>query len=447
MGRWACVQELEDLRIMQQDIQRKEKAHAELIQSQAKRLEELENLYKDEQVTRKKLFNTIQDMKGKIRVYCRIRPMLDFEEQRGQKPALFAPDELTVSHYWKDEKKPREYPFDEVFAPADPQSRVFAETKYLVQSACDGYNVCIFAYGQTGSGKTFTIYGTDGDPGLTPRGISELFRIIESNYSKYTFSIKLYMLELYQDTLMDLLVLDKDRGDKKAPRLDIKKDSRTGMVTVPGAFVVEVTSAKQLMDEIARGQKSRHVSSTQMNRESSRSHLIISIMIQATNLQTQAVTHGKLSFVDLAGSERTKKSGSVGEQMREAQAINKSLSALGDVISALASEAVHIPFRNHKLTMLMSDSLGGNAKTLMFVNVSPTDSNLDESQNSLLYAQRVRTIKNEARKNEDSTVVVTLKKKIEYWKEQAGLPPHARDQVELQNIEDNVQLGDEAEQQ
>ena len=331
----------------------------------------------------------------------------------------------------------------QVFVPDDSQAKVFAETKYLVQSACDGYNVCIFAYGQTGSGKTFTIYGSERDPGLTPRGITELFRIIDGNYSKYTFSIKLYMLELYQDSLRDLL-MPESKG-AKAPRLDIKKDARTGMVTVPGALVVEVTSAKQLMDEIKRGQEGRHVSSTAMNIESSRSHLIISILIQATNLQTQAVTHGKLSFVDLAGSERIKKSGSVGEQMREAQAINKSLSALGDVISALASEQGHIPFRNHKLTMLMSDSLGGNAKTLMFVNVSPTDSNLDESQNSLQYAQRVRTIKNEARRNEDSSAVVALKRKIEYWKEQAGLPPHARDQLELMAVADEVQLGEEAE--
>ena len=331
----------------------------------------------------------------------------------------------------------------QVFKAEDPQNKVFAETKYLVQSACDGYNVCIFAYGQTGSGKTFTIYGSESDPGLTPRGITELFRIIETNFNKYSFSIKLYMLELYQDTLMDLLAPAKK--DERAPRLDIKKDARTGMVTVPGAQVIEVTSARQLMDEIVRGQKSRHTSSTQMNRESSRSHLIMTVLIQATNLQTQAVTHGKLSFVDLAGSERIKKSGSVGEQMREAQAINKSLSALGDVISALASESVHIPFRNHKLTMLMSDSLGGNAKTLMFVNVSPTDSNLDESQNSLLYAQRVRTIKNEARRNEDSIAVTQLKRRIEYWKEQAGLPPQARDHVELMVVDDSVQLGDEHE--
>lgn len=326
----------------------------------------------------------------------------------------------------------------QVFSAVQSQESVFQETKYLVQSACDGYNVCIFAYGQTGSGKTFTIYGSDSDPGLTPRAVQELFRVIEQNHSKFSFSVKLYMLELYQDSLMDLLL---PRDEKATARLDIKKDARTGMVSVPGALIVEVTSARQLMDEIVRGQKSRHVSSTQMNRESSRSHLIMSILIESTNLQTQSVTHGKLSFVDLAGSERIKKSGSVGEQMKEAAAINKSLSALGDVISALASEQGHIPFRNHKLTMLMSDSLGGNAKTLMFVNVSPTDTNLDESQNSLLYAQRVRTIKNDARRNEDSSVVTALRKRIEYWKDQAGLPPHARDFVELVDVQDCVQNG------
>lgn len=151
------------------------------------------------------------------------------------------------------------------------------------------------------------------------------------------------------------------------------------MVVVAGVSMVEVTSAKDLLASLEAGQNRRHVSSTQMNRESSRSHLIMSIIIESTNLQTQTVTKGKLSFVDLAGSERVKKSGSTGEQLNEAKAINKSLSALGDVISALATEQGHIPYRNHKLTMLMRDSLGGNAKTLMFVNISPTDANLDES--------------------------------------------------------------------
>ncbi|KXZ52314.1 hypothetical protein GPECTOR_10g946 [Gonium pectorale] len=440
----ADTVELEELRELKADIERKEKQQAAIIDQQARRLEELEKLYKEEQITRKRYFNMMEDMKGKIRVYCRVRPMLTFESDKGQVAALLIPDELTVCHAWKDEKKPREYGFDTVFPPGTSQDQVFEDTKHLVQSAVDGYNVCIFAYGQTGSGKTFTIYGNERDPGLTPRGVAELFRIINRDGGKYTFSVSVYMLELYQDTLQDLLLPPAPKNMRQppeVPKLDIKKDPK-GMVTVVGATIVEVTSAKELMSAIEAGQQRRHVASTQMNRESSRSHLIISIIIESTNLQTQSVAKGKLSFVDLAGSERVKKSGSTGENLKEAQAINKSLSALGDVISALATEQQHIPYRNHKLTMLMSDSLGGNAKTLMFVNVSPTDSNIDETQNSLQYATRVRTIKNDATKNEANKEMLRLKKQVEYWKEQAGLPAEQRDIVDLVDVSDTRSMAD-----
>ena len=172
---------------------------------------------------------------------------------------------------------------------------------------------------------------------------------------------------------------EQDEGPSK---LDIKKDAK-GWVTVTNSTVVPVGSKEDIMNVIDAGLSVRKTTSTKMNVESSRSHLIFSLIIETTDLQTQQVTRGKLSFVDLAGSERVKKSGATGDTMKEAQAINKSLSALGDVISALADEKAHIPYRNHKLTMLMSDSLGGNAKTLMFVNVSPADGNLEETQNSL----------------------------------------------------------------
>jgi hypothetical protein len=155
--------------------------------------------------------------------------------------------------------------------------------------------------------------------------------------------------------------------------------------------------------------------------------LIFSLVIETTDLQTQAVTRGKLSFVDLAGSERTKKSGAAGEQMKEAQAINKSLSALGNVISALASESGHIPYRDHKLTMLMSDSLGGNAKTLMFVNVSPTDDNLEETQNSLTYATRVRTIKNDTSKDVVNKEMARLKAALAAARAKSGDGPETQD--------------------
>mmetsp|Transcript_14101 Transcript_14101/g.44908 ORF Transcript_14101/g.44908 Transcript_14101/m.44908 type:complete len:389 (+) Transcript_14101:310-1476(+) len=381
----------------------------------------------------------MEDMKGKIRVYARTRPMSVKELNENQKDVLTIPDDFTLEHPWKDEKKPRSYQFDAVFPGNTSQEAVFEDTKYLVQSAIDGYNVCIFAYGQTGSGKTHTIYGQADNPGLTPRAVEELFRLVERDGSKYSFSMKCYMLELYQDYLQDLLLempaKSPGPGKQEVPKLEIKKDQK-GMVVVAGATLIPVSSHRELMAVIDGGLKRRHVAGTQMNRESSRSHLVMSVVIEAVNLQTQIATKGKLSFVDLAGSERLKKSQSTGEQLKEAQAINKSLSALGDVISALATDSPHIPYRNHKLTMLMSDSLGGNAKTLMFVNASPTDNNVEETQNSLQYATRVRTIINEATKNATNKEQAKMKKMIEHWKEQAGLTPEQRAYVDLEPIED-----------
>ncbi|KAG5529883.1 hypothetical protein RHGRI_030303 [Rhododendron griersonianum] len=299
--------------------------------------------------------------------------------------------------------------------------------QYLVQSAVDGYNVCIFAYGQTGSGKTFTIYGSEKNPGLTPRATSELFKILKRDSNKFSFSLKAYMVELYQDTLVDLLL----PKNAKRPKLDIKKDSK-GMVSIENATVISITTHEELKSIIQRGSERRHTTGTLMNEESSRSHLILSVVVESTNLQSQAIAKGKLSFVDLAGSERVKKSGSSGSSLKEAQSINKSLSALGDVISALSSGNQHIPYRNHKLTMLMSDSLGGNAKTLMFVNLSPAESNLDESYNSLTYASRVRSIINDPSKNVSSKEVARLKKLVAYWREQAGKKGDGEELEEIQ---------------
>ncbi|KAL5143063.1 Kinesin-like protein KIN-14I [Glycine soja] len=414
------LKELEELREMKEDIDRKNEQTAAILKMQGAQLAEMETLYKEEQVLRKRYFNVIEDMKGKIRVYCRLRPLSEKEIAEKEREVLTATDEFTVEYPWKDDKL-KQYIYDRVFdADATQES-------YLVQSAVDGYNVCIFAYGQTGSGKTFTIYGSDNNPGLTPRAIAELFRILRRDNNKYSFSLKAYMVELYQDTLIDLLP-----KNGKHLKLDIKKDS-TGMVVVENVTVMSISTIEELNSIIQRGSERRHISGTQMNDESSRSHLILSIVIESTNLQSQSVARGKLSFVDLAGSERVKKSGSTGSQLKEAQSINKSLSALGDVISSLSSGGQHTPYRNHKLTMLMSDSLGGNAKTLMFVNVSPAESNLDETNNSLMYASRVRSIVNDPSKNVSSKEVARLKKLVAYWKQQAGRGLEYDDLEEIQD--------------
>eukprot|EP00210_Caulerpa_lentillifera_P002367 g2271.t1 len=411
---------------MKKEIEKKEHEHTTTIKNQASKIKDVETKYRQEKVRRRKIHNSVEDLKGKIRVFARVRPMLSHESKRGQSEALSLPDELSISHWWKREDCPREYSFDKVFGPNACQKDVLTDVQDLIQSAIDGYNVCIFAYGQTGSGKTYTIYGNDNNPGLTPQGIDKLFELLLQGSNKYTFSVSCYMLELYQDSLMDLLAPINSKiptmsrcsighslsGNEK---LEVKKGKNSRMVRVQGMTTVVVCSAEELRAKFEAGQKHRHVASTDINVESSRSHLIMGIIIETTDLQTHVQTRGKLSFVDLAGSERIKKSGSTGSQLKEAQAINKSLSALGDVISSLARGDPHIPYRNHKLTMLMSDSLGGNAKTLMFVNVSPTDANLDETQNSLQYAMRVKSIKNDALKDSNKEVV-TLKKQIEFWR-------------------------------
>ncbi|XP_020688183.2 kinesin-like protein KIN-14I isoform X2 [Dendrobium catenatum] len=215
------LKELQELRDMKEDIDRKNEQTALILKRQGSQLAELEALYKEELVLRKRYYNIIEDMKGKIRVFCRLRPLNEKEIAEKKKNVVFSVDEFTVEHPWKDEKS-KQHIYDRVFGQNDSQEDVFADTKYLVQSAVDGYNVCIFAYGQTGSGKTFTIYGSESHPGLTPRATAELFRLVDRDSSKFFFSLKVYMVELYQDTLVDLLL----QKNAKHVKLEIKKDSK-----------------------------------------------------------------------------------------------------------------------------------------------------------------------------------------------------------------------------
>jgi hypothetical protein len=183
-------------------------------------------------------------------------------------------------------------------------------------------------------------------------------------------------------------------------------------VYVRNAELVDVSDGpERIMDVFKAGNKKRKVGSTKMNAASSRSHSILSIVVESTNPSGKAF-FGKLSLIDLAGSERSKKTGATKEQLKEANSINKSLSALGDVIGALTTGADFVPYRNNKLTQLMQDSLGGNAKTLMFVNFSPADYNTEETIGSLTYATRVKTIVNTVEKSSESKEVAMLKAKI-----------------------------------
>ncbi|KAL3671110.1 hypothetical protein V7S43_004292 [Phytophthora oleae] len=366
----------------------------------------LETSYKEEQALRKKYYNQIEDMKGKIRVYARCRPMSNSENDRGCTTCVKFMDEFSLEVSGGN-RAAKTFAYDQVFSPASTQPQVFEDTKNLLQSAVDGYNVCIFAYGQTGSGKTFTMTGSEKDPGLSPRAIHHLFQLAEEGKANFTVNFQATMLELYNDSLIDLFHL-MEGGGAHDIKLEIKKNEK-GMVIVQNATLKKCTTPEQTLKFFEAANKKRQVGATKMNAESSRSHSIFSLLVESYNKTTKVTTVGKLSLVDLAGSERAGKTGATADRLKEAQAINKSLSALGDVISALSTNEKFIPYRNNKLTQLMQDSLGGNAKTLMFVNISPADYNQEETSTSLTYASRVKLITNNANKNSESEQVNRLK--------------------------------------
>ncbi|KAF7687624.1 hypothetical protein HF521_014852 [Silurus meridionalis] len=383
-----------------------------LLQAELKQIKEenkkMTEYYTAERTLRKKYYNIVEDMKGKIRVFCRIRPQTRAELAKGSNTIVSCLDDYSV--ILETPRGPREFQFDRIFTTEHTQDDVFQESSRLIQSAIDGFNVCIFAYGQTGSGKTFTMLGDreQKNPGIIPRTFTRIFEIIQENETKFEFKVLASMLELYNDRLQDLFVSPSEAVSK---RIEIKKDKK-GLVFAQGAEAKEATSAGELFALFELSSANRHISATKMNIESSRSHLIISIMLESRNLANGSMTFGKLNLVDLAGSERAAKTGAKDDQLKEANSINKSLSALGDVISALALEQAHVPYRNNKLTQLMQDSLGGNSKTLMFLNISPSDCNLDETLTSLIYASRVKAITNHAQKNMESKEIAQLKEVI-----------------------------------
>ena len=385
---------------------------------------------------RKSLHNKLEDLKGKIRVYVRIRPLSKGEREAKFKETLVKEDKRTcVLH--RTDAAPKCWEFDQVFGggTSSTQEDVFEDTKALITSAIDGFNVCIFCYGQTGSGKTFTMISPSGeipllddvremddDVGLAPRAIVEIFKVLSDKEQSFDVSVSANMLELYNDSIRDLVPCSKGSAGKPL-RIKLAEHSGSGLVEIDGAETVKVKDANSLLDLFRRGTQSRTTASTKMNADSSRSHLIMTVVTKLVNKRTGKCTNGKLTLVDLAGSERVGKSGASGNQLKEAQSINKSLSALGDVINALTSGSNHIPYRNHPLTMLMSDSMGGNAKTLMFVCCSPADYNSSESTTSLDFAKRCKHVKNNIKGGQeagDESQVKALKAELTRMKRERG---------------------------
>uniref|UniRef100_A0ABI7WJY9 Kinesin motor domain-containing protein n=1 Tax=Felis catus TaxID=9685 RepID=A0ABI7WJY9_FELCA len=338
-----------------------------------------------------------------VKVAVRIRPLLCKEVLHNHQACVRVIPNTQQIIIGRD----RVFTFDFVFGKNSTQDEVYnACIKPLVLSLIEGYNATVFAYGQTGSGKTYTIGGghvasvVEGQKGIIPRAIQEIFQNISEN-SSTDFNIKVSYIEVYKEDLRDLLELETSMKD-----LHIREDEK-GNTVIVGAKECHVENADEVMSLLEMGNAARHTGTTQMNEHSSRSHAIFTISICQVEKNTEAAEDGswyshrhivsKFHFVDLAGSERVTKTGNTGERFKESIQINSGLLALGNVISALGDprrKSSHIPYRDAKITRLLKDSLGGSAKTVMITCVSPSSSDFDESLNSLKYANRARNIRN-----------------------------------------------------
>ncbi|KAL7784611.1 P-loop containing nucleoside triphosphate hydrolase protein [Trichoderma ceciliae] len=350
-----------------------------------------------EETERRVLFNKYQELKGNIRVMCRVRPPLGNGE--GQVAQLAYPDDKTSAEILvagPEEKsslgivqrKNHPFEFDRVFAPEIRNDEIFDEISQLVQSALDGYNVCIFCYGQTGSGKTYTMSSPDG---MIPRATHMIYDTVTKLREKsWEYTMEGSFVEVYNEELNDLLTPNDRTIDGRLTRkLEIRHDELRKQTSILNCKSVQLNSADTVEMMLEEAQRNRSVAATKANERSSRSHSVFILKLIGENSATRERCEGTLNLVDLAGSERLKHSQVEGDRMKETQNINKSLSCLGDVIEALGRGSGHIPYRNSKLTHLLQYSLGGNSKTLMFVMVSPLETHLKETLTSLRFATKV----------------------------------------------------------
>ncbi|XP_039455173.1 kinesin-like protein KIF13B isoform X4 [Oreochromis aureus] len=383
--------------------------------------------------------NSLSD--SNVKVAVRVRPMNRREKDLKTKCVVEMDGNQTVLHpavtsmnTADPRNQPKVFAYDYCFwSMDDSQKDKFAGQdvvfqclgESLLDNAFMGYNACIFAYGQTGSGKSYTMMGSSEQPGLIPRLCSSLFSRTEKEAREgESFTVEVSYMEIYNEKVRDLL---DPKGSRQA--LKVREHKVLGPY-VDGLSRLAVTSYKDIESLMSEGNKSRTVAATNMNEESSRSHAVFNIILTHTLTDLRSGTSGekvsKLSLVDLAGSERAAKTGAAGERLKEGSNINKSLSTLGLVISALAdhgagkNKSKFVPYRDSVLTWLLKDSLGGNSRTAMVATISPAADNYDETLSTLRYADRAKNIINHAVVNEDpnARIIRELREEVEKLKEQ-----------------------------
>ncbi|KAI1897822.1 hypothetical protein AGOR_G00087220 [Albula goreensis] len=376
-----------------------------------------------------------------VKVAVRVRPMNRREKDLNTKCVVEMEGNQTVLHpasgnlgKGDTRSQPKVFAYDycfwsmdesekDKFAGQDVVFQCLGES--LLHNAFQGYNACIFAYGQTGSGKSYTMMGSVDQPGLIPRLCSSLFeRTLQHQREEESFTVEVSYMEIYNEKVRDLL---DPKGSRQALRV---REHKVLGPYVDGLSRLAVASYKDIESLMSEGNKSRTVAATNMNEESSRSHAVFIIILTHTLKDLQSGTSGekvsKLSLVDLAGSERAAKTGAAGERLKEGSNINKSLTTLGLVISALADQGAgknkskFVPYRDSVLTWLLKDSLGGNSRTAMVATVSPAADNYDETLSTLRYADRAKSIVNHAVVNEDpnARIIRELREEVEKLRDQ-----------------------------
>jgi len=333
-----------------------------------------------------------------VRVCARFRPVNSVEKSENAKVCISIPQSSQVN-IKQPGKQSKRFFLDHIFAPNSEQETVYDYTgRPLMSEILKGYNGTMFAYGQTGSGKTFTMEGDLDDErfmGLIPRMVDAIFQgIMDADEAE--FVVKVSYVEIYCEKIQDLL----DVGNSN---LKIRESKAKG-IYIEGVASPFVGSSEEIMELMEEGADNRACASTRMNETSSRSHAVFIFRLIATNKVTQTKKMSKLMMVDLAGSEKTRKTQARGQRLDEAKQINKSLSTLGQVINCLTTGKAHVPYRNSKLTRLLSDSLGGNSKTCIIVTCSPCDYNSEETISTLRFGVNCKRVKNKPKVNEELSI-------------------------------------------